>query len=184
MSKTFSAYDVQKHKLEKLMSNIDKPVHIPESKGDRKFPDAPEFVRNIMGSSAGAGSGEFHVYRHLRRKEYARQKFITEQAKKEERDQEFQERLEKKKREAEERTEKKRLKRLKKKQKRKQSGNKKNKVNSKTDDDDDDDDEEDNDQESQETEKQSEEVKGDPERGRNVTDEPRGAQDDTEEKSG
>ena len=31
-----------------------------------------------MGSSAGAGSGEFHVYRHLRRKEYARQKFIQE----------------------------------------------------------------------------------------------------------
>lgn len=29
-----------------------------------------------MGSSAGAGSGEFHVYRHLRRKEYARQKHI------------------------------------------------------------------------------------------------------------
>lgn len=33
-----------------------------------------------MGSSAGAGSGEFHVYRHLRRKEYARQKFIQEKA--------------------------------------------------------------------------------------------------------
>lgn len=40
----------------------------------------PEFVRNVMGSSAGAGSGEFHVYRHLRRKEYARQKFIQEKA--------------------------------------------------------------------------------------------------------
>lgn len=32
-----------------------------------------------MGSSAGAGSGEFHVYRHLRRKEYARLKQIQQQ---------------------------------------------------------------------------------------------------------
>jgi len=35
-----------------------------------------------MGSSAGAGSGEFHVYRHLRRKEYARQKHIQVKAEK------------------------------------------------------------------------------------------------------
>lgn len=117
MSKTYSAYDVQKHKLDKLMSDIDKPVYIPESRGERQFPDAPEFVRNIMGSSAGAGSGEFHVYRHLRRKEYARQKFITSQAIKEEKDLEFQARLEQNKKEAEEKTQKKRLKRLKKKQK-------------------------------------------------------------------
>lgn len=35
-----------------------------------------------MGSSAGAGSGEFHVYRHLRRKEYARQKSMAEETEK------------------------------------------------------------------------------------------------------
>ena len=51
----------------------------PKSKNS---PSVPEFVRNVMGSSAGAGSGEFHVYRHLRRKEYSRQKFIQEKGKK------------------------------------------------------------------------------------------------------
>lgn len=117
MSKSFTAYDVQKRKLEKLMSDVDKPVVIPERRDERKFPDAPEFVRNIMGSSAGAGSGEFHVYRHLRRKEYARQKFIKDQGRKEEADREFAERVAAKKRQAEERTAKKRAKRLKKKNK-------------------------------------------------------------------
>lgn len=60
----------------------DKPVLIPERQKEKKMPHVPEFVRNVMGSSAGAGSGEFHVYRHLRRKEYARQKFIQEKGEK------------------------------------------------------------------------------------------------------
>lgn len=36
----------------------------------------------IVGSSAGAGSGEFHVYRHLRRREYQRQDFMDAMAEK------------------------------------------------------------------------------------------------------
>lgn len=116
MSKAFTAYDVQRRKLDKLMSDPEKPVPIPESRGERKFPDAPDFVRNIMGSSAGAGSGEFHVYRHLRRKEYARQRFIKEQARREDADAAFEERVRQKAAEAEARTAKKRAKRLKRKQ--------------------------------------------------------------------
>lgn len=54
---------------------------MPRQKKDGEFGNAPSFVRNVMGSSAGAGSGEFHVYRHLRRKEYARQKNIQQMSK-------------------------------------------------------------------------------------------------------
>lgn len=81
----------------------------------------PTFVRNVMGSSAGAGSGEFHVYRHLRRKEYARQKMIQSKSHQEQLDEEYQQKLEENRRKAEERTAKKRAKRLKKKNRGKKS---------------------------------------------------------------
>lgn len=60
----------------------DKPVILPDPPKQKSLAAPPDFVRNVMGSSAGAGSGEFHVYRHLRRKEYARQKFIQEKSEK------------------------------------------------------------------------------------------------------
>lgn len=109
--------DFQKLKLERLMQNPDKPVIIPETPKEKKGIQVPEFVRNVMGSSAGAGSGEFHVYRHLRRKEYTRQKMIDEKGKRERLDDEYHEKLEENKRKMEEKTAKNRAKRLKRKQK-------------------------------------------------------------------
>merc|ERR1712107_712676 len=76
------------------------------------------------GSSAGAGSGEFHVYRQIRRKEYARQKVMEERKNKEDLNVEYHAKLAENEREAEERTAKKRAKRQKKKEKKKQKPNK------------------------------------------------------------
>ncbi|KPJ08527.1 PRKR-interacting protein 1-like [Papilio machaon] len=112
-----NATDLQRLKLEKLMKNPDKPVVIPDPPRQKTLAPPPDFVRNVMGSSAGAGSGEFHVYRHLRRKEYARQKFIQEKSEKEKLDDEYHRKIEENRKAAEEKTAKKRAKRLKKKQK-------------------------------------------------------------------
>ncbi|XP_013145223.1 PREDICTED: PRKR-interacting protein 1 homolog [Papilio polytes] len=112
-----NATDLQRLKLEKLMKNPDKPVVIPEPPRQKTLAPPPDFVRNVMGSSAGAGSGEFHVYRHLRRKEYARQKFIQEKSEKEKLDDEYHRKIEENRKAAEDKTAKKRAKRLKKKQK-------------------------------------------------------------------
>ncbi|XP_043684135.1 PRKR-interacting protein 1 homolog [Vespula pensylvanica] len=112
-----TAVDLQRLKLMKLMKNPDKPIVLPERPKPKNTPTVPEFVRNVMGSSAGAGSGEFHVYRHLRRKEYARQKFIQEKGHKELLDAQYHEKLEQNRKLAEEATAKKRAKRLKRKQK-------------------------------------------------------------------
>jgi len=110
-----NAADYQRMKLQRLFANPDKPVVLPVKPKDKNLPQPPEFVRNIMGSSAGAGSGEFHVYRHLRRKEYARQKFIQEKGKLEKQDDDFRQKIEDNKSKAERKTAKKRAKRLKKK---------------------------------------------------------------------
>jgi hypothetical protein len=116
-----TAADIQRFKLQKLLKNPDKPAYIPE-KPEEKLPRVfkpPEFVRNIWGSSAGAGSGDFHVYRGVRRREYARQKFLTEKSEKDKLDDEFQKRLKEHKKADQDKSAKKRAKRMKKKMKQK-----------------------------------------------------------------
>jgi len=65
---------------------------------------AVERVMNVMGSCAGAGSGDFHTYRHTRRTELTRLERIEQSAKEEELDAEFDRRVAEKRRECEERT--------------------------------------------------------------------------------
>lgn len=107
----------QRLKLERLMRNPDKPAPIPDRPKEWNPRAPPEFVRDVMGSSAGAGSGEFHVYRHLRRREYQRQDFMDKMTEKQSNDEGYLNKIEENKLAADERTAKRRKKREKLKQK-------------------------------------------------------------------
>ncbi|XP_059212352.1 PRKR-interacting protein 1 homolog [Centropristis striata] len=107
----------QRLKLERLMRNPDKVAPIPDRPKEWNPRAPPEFVRDVMGSSAGAGSGEFHVYRHLRRREYQRQDFLDKIAAKYNEDLQYLDKVDQNQQDAEERTAKRRKKREKLKQK-------------------------------------------------------------------
>jgi len=132
-----SAADLQRLRLERLMANPEKLAFIPPPSREKSFPAPPQFVRNVMGSSAGAGSGEFHVYRHIRRREYARQQWLDQMSEKDRLDYEYKEKLEENQRLTAEKTAKKRSKRqkqkLSKKQKRKSGTTVEKKPESETD---------------------------------------------------
>lgn len=74
--------------IDKLMAAPDRDIKIPSSSTSltKRDPGAsvPEIVQNVQGSSAGAGSGEFHVYKASRRREYERLKSMDEEVRKEE----------------------------------------------------------------------------------------------------
>ncbi|KAF8864035.1 DUF1168-domain-containing protein [Acephala macrosclerotiorum] len=73
--------------ISSLMSKPDTVINLPASSSTSltKNPSAPpEIVQNVQGSSAGAGSGEFHVYKASRRREYERLRGMEEEVRKEE----------------------------------------------------------------------------------------------------
>ncbi|KAK9765571.1 hypothetical protein K7432_005992 [Basidiobolus ranarum] len=107
-------YDLQKKQLDKLLQRVDKPITLPEPK--HKTLKAPkDIVRNVPGSSAGAGSGEFHIYRAHRRREYARTKMMDEETKAEQEQLEFDQKRQELQQKADEKTAKNRAKRQKRK---------------------------------------------------------------------
>lgn len=108
--------EIQARNLEKLLADPSRPAPIAKPPKTEKTLRPPrEVMKNVSGSSAGAGSGDFHVYKHARRREYERIKLMEEAAEREKRAKEFEERQAQLQQEAQAKTSKNRAKRDKKK---------------------------------------------------------------------
>ncbi len=101
----------QASQVDALFAKPDRDIQIPGSAPSKNAALPPEIVANVQGSSAGAGSGEFHVYKASRRREYERLRLMDEEVQKEEDEREFAKRKEELEKKDKEKTEKNRLKR-------------------------------------------------------------------------
>lgn len=75
-----NAVEKQRAQLERLLKDPSKPAYVPAPPKDKTIRPAREMMKNVQGSSAGAGSGEFHVYKASRRREYERLKLMDEES--------------------------------------------------------------------------------------------------------
>ena len=116
-----TALAVQASQIENLFADPDKEIRIPDVSSNKisRLAPPPEIVANVQGSSAGAGSGEFHVYKASRRREYERLREMDAEAKKEDETARWETEEQERRRKDEERTSKNREKRAKKKGKQK-----------------------------------------------------------------
>lgn len=115
----------QASEVEALFANPDKEIKLPSDPKTKTLAAPPEIVTNVQGSSAGAGSGEFHVYKASRRREYERLRMMDEETKKEEADKDFEEKQAGMKKKDDEKTSKNRARRQKQKDRaqKKKAGN-------------------------------------------------------------
>lgn len=90
-----------------------------EEKLNKIQEEVPTRIYNVSGSCAGAGSGDFHYYRQIRRAEQDRLRRLDAEDRKEKVNKEFEDKLKQRQEVSEARTAKKRSKRQKKKDKKK-----------------------------------------------------------------
>jgi hypothetical protein len=112
--------------IETLFKDPSKDLHLPGPPKQRTVANLsapPEIVTNVQGSSAGAGSGEFHVYKASRRREYERLRLMQEEVDQEKNNAMWEKEREEARRRDAEKTEKNRKRREKKKNKGKKGGN-------------------------------------------------------------
>lgn len=92
--RALSPASAQASQLEALFARPDQEIRVPPSGPQdpaRRLPLPPEIVTNVQGSSAGAGSGEFHVYKAARRREYERLRVMDDEVRREAEAREFEE---------------------------------------------------------------------------------------------
>ncbi|KAI4260384.1 MAG: hypothetical protein L6R42_004083 [Xanthoria sp. 1 TBL-2021] len=98
----------QANQVEALFAKPDIDIPLPSTNGTiskrSTLAPPPEIVANVQGSSAGAGSGEFHVYKASRRREYERIKQMEEQVAREKADEDYERKIEEARRRDEEKT--------------------------------------------------------------------------------
>ncbi|KAI6092758.1 hypothetical protein F4821DRAFT_223218 [Hypoxylon rubiginosum] len=80
--------------VDALFAKPEQEIRVPVGDGNsvsrrRDLPPPPEIVTNVQGSSAGAGSGEFHVYKASRRREYERLRRMDEEVARERAEENF-----------------------------------------------------------------------------------------------
>ncbi|KAJ5818560.1 hypothetical protein N7474_004151 [Penicillium riverlandense] len=103
--------------ISSLFRDPSKEIQLPEGAKPRtssSLAAPPEIVANVQGSSAGAGSGEFHVYKASRRREYERLRMMQAETDKEKGDEEWEKMREETRMKDDEKTEKNRRRREKK----------------------------------------------------------------------
>jgi len=114
--RALSPASAQAATLTALFAKPDREIHIPKPGAPKALPPPPEIVANVQGSSAGAGSGEFHVYKAARRREYERIRLMEEEVKREAEEKAFREKAEEMKKRDAAKTEKNRRRRRKQKE--------------------------------------------------------------------
>lgn len=89
--RALSPASAQASHVSSLFARPDQEIRVPTGPPDprARLAPPPEIVTNVQGSSAGAGSGEFHVYKAARRREYERLRVMDEEVRAEKEAEEF-----------------------------------------------------------------------------------------------